>query len=78
MYLLWHIYELRDDYGTHDEEKLLGVFSSFEKAKDNIALFKDLEGFRSYPPECFSIEEVEMDVPNRSWTEGFVTVRYVE
>ena len=26
--MLWHIYEQRDDFGAHDEEKLIGVFSS--------------------------------------------------
>ena len=78
IYLLWHIHESRDDFGTHDEEKLLGVFSTSEKAEDSITLFRDLEGFRDFPSECFSIEEVKVDVPNRSWTEGFFTVRYVE
>ena len=40
--LLWHTYEQTDDYGTHDEEKLLGVFSSLEKAQESINQFKDL------------------------------------
>ena len=30
VYLLWHTHELTDDFGTHDEEKLIGVFSSAE------------------------------------------------
>ena len=77
-YLLYHTYEQTDDYGPHDEEKLLGVFSTYDKAKESIEKFKDLEGFRDYPLDCFSIEEMEVDVPNRSWTEGFVTVRYSE
>ena len=78
VYLLWYIYEQTDDYGTHNEEILLGVYSTYEKAEESIGKFKDLEGFRDYPLDCFSIEEMEVDVPNRSWTEGFVTVRYSE
>ena len=26
--MLWHTYELTDDFDTHDEDKLIGVFSS--------------------------------------------------
>ena len=24
VYVLWHVYELSDDFGEHDEEKLIG------------------------------------------------------
>ena len=24
VYLLWHVHEIKDDYGTHDDEKLIG------------------------------------------------------
>ena len=30
LYLLWHIHELNDDYGSHDEEKLIGIYSTEE------------------------------------------------
>lgn len=43
-YLLWHIHELHDDYGVHDEEKLIGIFSTEEKAAEAIETHKDLEG----------------------------------
>ena len=46
--------------------------------QETIYEIKDLEGFRDYPLDCFFIKEMEVDVPNRSWTEGFVTVRYSE
>ena len=29
-YLLWHIHELHDDYGPHDEEKLIGTHTTEE------------------------------------------------
>ena len=76
VFVLWHIHELHDDYGTHDEEKLIGIYSTEEKAAEAIEAHKDLEGFRDYPVECFEIHEA---VVNRSsWNEGFTTVRYSE
>ena len=76
VYLLWHIHELNDDYGTHDEEKLIGVFSSAEKANDIIENLKNAEGFKDYPVSCFITDEYEVDEPN--WTSGFFTVRWTE
>lgn len=72
VYLLWHVHELTDDFGTHEDEKLIGVFSSESKANETIQHFKNLEGFRDYPLECFIIDAYELDEPN--WTEGFITV----
>lgn len=74
VYLLWHIYELEDDIGIHDEEKLIGVFSSRDRAKEAIKVLKDKEGFRDHPLKCFEIHETEVD--RTSWTEGFSTVYY--
>ena len=36
VYVLWHIHELHDDYGAHDEEKLIGIYSTEEKAAEAI------------------------------------------
>ena len=77
VYLLWHTHELTDDLGTHDEEKLIGVFSSAEKADDTIESYKSLEGFRDYPLNCFMIDEYEMDDPT-NLTEGFFTAQWTE
>ena len=38
--MLWHTYELTDDFGTHDEDKLIGVFSYKQKAKEAISVLK--------------------------------------
>ena len=76
VYVLWHIHELHDDYGAHDEEKLIGIYSTEEKAAEAIEAHKDLEGFRDYPVECFEIHEAVVDRSN--WNEGFTTVRYEE
>ena len=47
VFLLWHIYELKDDFGTQDEEKLIGVFSSELKAREAIERLRGREGFRA-------------------------------
>ena len=76
VFLLWHIYELKDDFGTHDEEKLIGVFSSRQKAQEAAALLRHREGFRDFPMCCFEIHKMEIDRMN--WTDGFCTVRWKE
>lgn len=77
VFLLWHTHELTDDFGTHDEEKLIGVFSSSKIANDTIQKLKNLEGFRDNSLDCFMIDEYEVDKPT-NWTEGFSTVRWTE
>ena len=57
VYVLWHVYELADDFGEHDEEKLIGIYSTEEKARNAIQSHKDLEGFKDLPLECFEIHE---------------------
>lgn len=76
IYILWHTYELKDSYGAHDEAKLIGVFSTEQKAKDTIDMLKDKEGFADYPADSFEISEALIDKPE--WTEGFFTYRYTE
>jgi len=74
VYVLWHVHTLEDDNGEHDDEKLIGIYSTKENAETAIEEHKDLEGFRDCPPECFEIDEYEVD--RSAWTEGFTTVRY--
>ena len=69
VYVLWHVYELTDDFGKHDEEKLIGIYSTEEKARNAIQSHKDLEGFKDLPLECFEIHEYEVD--RSSWNDGF-------
>ena len=57
VYVLWHVYEQSDDFGEHDEEKLIGIYSTEEKARDAIQSHKDLEGFKDLPLECFEIQK---------------------
>lgn len=76
VFLLWHIHDLEDDLGTHEEEKLIGVFSSEGKAEEAIELLKGKEGFRDFPVTCFEIHKMRVD--RTSWTDGFCTVRWRE
>lgn len=71
VFLLWHTNPLPD----HDDEKLLGVFSSNELALENQKNSEKLDGFRDYK-EGFEISEYEID--KVKWTEGFYTERWIE
>ena len=63
VYVLWHVYERRDDFGEHDEEKLIGIYSTEEKARDAIQSHKDLEGFKDLPVEMNPFDARTME-PN--------------
>ena len=76
VFMLWHVYELRDDFGIHDEEKLIGVFSSEANAQEAIEHLKDKEGFRDLPLCCFEIHKTKVD--RIGWEDGFATVRWKE
>ena len=76
VFMLWHVYELRDDFGIHDEEKLIGVFSSEAKAQEAIERLKEKEGFRDLPLSCFEIHKTKVD--RVGWKDGFATVRWKE
>lgn len=67
VYLLWHIHALED--GDPDE-KLLGVYSTEDKANRRIASSMNLPGFRS-SPDGFEVARYVVD--RDEWAEGFVT-----
>jgi hypothetical protein len=68
VYLLWHAHDLDEEV----DEKLLGVYSSQQKAEDAKLRLSDQPGFREHV-EGFGIDPYELDEDH--WTEGFVTVR---
>jgi hypothetical protein len=69
VYLLWHDH----DFDAEVEVKLLGVYSSEQKAEDARLRVSNEPGFREHP-DGFQISRYEVD-KNR-WTEGFETVRW--
>ena len=76
VFLLWHTHALTDDFGTHEEVKLIGVFSSKAKACEAVELLKHKEGFRDYPPQCFMIDRTKLD--QTSWADGFYVAHWTE
>ncbi|WP_240512606.1 DUF7336 domain-containing protein [Streptomyces griseoruber] len=54
-----------------DDPKLLGVYSTLDKAEDRIHRARLLPGF-SAEPDCFVVEEHTLD--EDAWPEGFVRV----
>jgi hypothetical protein len=70
VFLLWHVHDFGDG---EEDEKLIGVYSSQEKAKEAIVRLKDQPGFVDLP-EGFGIYAYTVD-KDTHWTEGYVTVR---
>ncbi|MFB9324535.1 hypothetical protein ACFFSY_01100 [Paenibacillus aurantiacus] len=67
-YIVQHSYEVGEDE-QFDETKIIGIYSSLEKAKSVVDRYKLLPGFREYANNFF-IDEYEIDADN--WTEGFI------
>jgi hypothetical protein len=67
VYLLWHTHELEDG---ESDEKLLGVYSTEEKATRRIAAARKLPGFRD---TSAGFEVARYVVDRDEWPEGFVT-----
>jgi len=65
VFILWHS---RPVDGDDTEDKLLGVYSSRERAVERAERAKHTAGFRDYP-EDFVISEYQLDTDH--WTEGF-------
>lgn len=65
-YVLEHYYEIND----FDEAKLIGIYSSKEKAQRALESVENLPGFKDFPKENFNIDCYEIDEDN--WTEGFI------
>lgn len=69
VYVLQHSYLLDAQEDVY-ETKLIGIYSTQEKAEAAIGRLRKLEGFRDHP-EDFYIDEYAVDADN--WTEGFFT-----
>jgi hypothetical protein len=69
VYLLQHWYSYGED-NEHDEVKLIGIFSSREKAEDAVKRYINLPGFCDFSEECFYIGEHVLD--ETEWKEGFI------
>jgi hypothetical protein len=70
VFLLWHVHEFEDQ---DDDEKLLGVFSSEDKAKESIVFYSSQPGFIEHP-DGFIIVKYAID--ELEWKEGFHTINH--
>jgi hypothetical protein len=65
VFTLYHIYEKPNG---EEEIKLIGIYSSMEKANATLQRLKSKPGFVDYP-DNFEIFDVKLD--RDGWTEGF-------
>lgn len=63
--------ELIWDEEDGDDLKILGVYSTEQKAQERLIRARELPGFRD-EPDCFLIDPYTLDEDR--WTEGFLTV----
>ena len=68
VFVLQHVHETDD--GTEDV-KIIGVYSSCQKAQDAVARLVAQPGFKN-APDSFHIDEYRLDRDH--WTEGYVAI----
>ena len=68
VFLLWHVHHFDDG---REDEKLIGVYSSEQDARDAHGRVGAQPGFRDHPG---GFEIVDYALGKDHWTEGFATV----
>jgi len=71
VFLVQHSYE--SSLSGDEEIKLIGVYSSKQKANDAVCFLSKQPGFKDFA-DYFFVEEYQLDETN--WQEGFVTENY--
>jgi hypothetical protein len=69
VYLVQHSYEVGEN-GEFNEVKLIGVYSTQEKAEEAVDRYKEIPGFKNYL-NGFHIGKHEINKDN--WNEGFIS-----
>jgi hypothetical protein len=75
VYVLWHVGPGFEEHGDEEDSKLLGVFSSKERASAWQQDAASLAGFRD-AVDRFVLVELTLD--ERLWPDGFVSVMLPE
>lgn len=65
MVVLWHVHAMADG---HEDTKLIGVYSTDQKAEQAIERLRAQPGFRE-SPDSFEISDYEVD--KDYWAKGF-------
>lgn len=72
VYLVQHSYEYQyDDDLNIEETKIIGIYSSRDKAQQVVERYKTKKGFNRFPEDCFYIDAYELDKDH--WKDGFIT-----
>jgi hypothetical protein len=71
VYLLFHTHEVN---AGEDDDKLIGVYSTREKAEAARQRASTLPGFRDCP-DGFCIDRYAVDDDEEGWSQGFITLR---
>jgi len=69
VYLLWHTH-IDENLDGGEDVKLMGVYSTREKAEEALSRSKHLKGFKDFT-KGFDISACRLD--KDQWTSGFVT-----
>lgn len=73
--IVYKLYHIRTRPDGEDDEKLIGIYTTEEKAKAAIERVKGAPGFRDYP-DGFEIFEHRLD--EDGWVEGFISADEAE
>lgn len=68
LYIVCHMYEINE----HEEARMIGIFSSVNKANEVIKKHKKLPGFKEYP-DGFIVDTCKME--EEDWESGFIISR---
>jgi hypothetical protein len=72
VYLLQHSFEYEYKGELFEETKIIGIFSTKEKAEKIISHYSALPGFKDHPLECFYLDRYELN--KNFWEDGFIKV----
>ncbi|QOL19757.1 hypothetical protein [Candidatus Bodocaedibacter vickermanii] len=72
VYSLWHEVDIIEE-PEKDEETLIGLYSTQEKAEEALSRFKKLERFSAYP-DGFGVHRCKIN--RDDWTSGYAPVWY--
>jgi hypothetical protein len=68
VFLLWHVHRISDGY---DDEKLIGVYDTEDKAEAAISRLRERPGFVD-EPSGFEIAKYELNRDH--WADGYASV----
>ncbi len=72
VYIVEHCYEYEVAKDISKEDiRVIGIYSSYKKAKKVVKKYKTKRGFNCFSKDCFYISEYELNQGH--WVDGFIT-----